>query len=55
VSHQAQPGGVIKIELQEPVPVLEFQLMVDQVGHELRRQPTLNLGANLGFRPTRLG
>src|ERR1039458_7072231 len=38
-----------------PMSVLQGQLIVNQIGHELRRQPTLDLMANLSFGPTRLG
>ena len=37
VSHQAQPGGVIKIELEMPMPVPEVQLVAEQLGQELCR------------------
>src|SRR5271157_965951 len=40
VSHQAQPGGVVKIELEMPMPIPEVQLVADQLGQELWRQPT---------------
>ena len=46
---------MIEIELKLPMPGLQLQLIVDQTSHELRRQPALDLVANLGFGPTRFG